>query len=103
MNRLNESGRFRFVSKREAQAPDRGVQAVLEIHEGALGPQAPAQIFPGHDVTRPFEQGGEDLQRLLLQGQADAPLAQLTPAEVHLEGAKSDDLSERICLHHSQN
>jgi hypothetical protein len=60
------------VSQGLAQLVDSLVQALLIIHERAVGPQAPLEFLARNNPTRLFEQGGQDLDRLLLQFQADA-------------------------------
>jgi hypothetical protein len=45
---------------------------VVEVDERIGGPQTLAQLFPGDDVSGPFQQVGEYLERLLLELNAHA-------------------------------
>jgi hypothetical protein len=42
------------------------VQASVEIDEGVAGPEPTAQFLPGNQLARPFQQGKENLERLLI-------------------------------------
>ena len=58
-----------------------------------LGQSRAAEIFAADDLARPLEQRRQDPERLILQRDPDAALAQLSRPQVHLEGAEPDDLS----------
>ena len=75
-----------------AQPLDGGVQAVLEVDEGAGRPQALAQFFARHHLARTLEHHRENLERLILKPDADASLPQLARAQIDLEGPKSLDV-----------
>ena len=70
--RLDEARVVGVVAERRAQAFHRGVEAVFEVHVGAVGPELPAQLLPRHHVARPPQQQPEDLERLFLQADARA-------------------------------
>ncbi len=69
--RLDKRRLVCVVAQRRAQAFDRGVQAVFEIDEGALGPETLAQLVACDHLTGPLEHQPENLERLLLQSHAD--------------------------------
>jgi hypothetical protein len=89
VQRLNEPRIIRIVAERRAEPFDGGVEAVLEIDKRARRPQAIPQLFARDDFPRAIEHDGEDLERLILQPDADASLPQLTRTQIDLEGSKS--------------
>ena len=101
MNRLDEARHVGLVAERDAQPPHGRVQAVLEIDECPLRPEALAQLLAADDLARPLEQGSQNAERLLLERDAEAALAELSRSEIDLEGAEPDDVrrGRRDCLH----
>src|SRR5262245_48101306 len=81
-NRLEEPRVLRVVPECPTQALDRGIQAVLEIDEGPVGPQLAHEFFAPHDFAGTFEQHSENLQRLPIERHARVPPSQFPPAEV---------------------
>ena len=67
-----------LIAERGAQPLHGGVQAVLEIDEGAVGPQARTELLAGHDVPGPLQHQPQDLEWLLLEPDAGLSLPQLT-------------------------
>src|SRR5438445_3273906 len=57
---FDESGVFGRVAQRIPQPSDCGVDAVLEINKGVIGPQPPAQFFPRHHLARTLQQCQKD-------------------------------------------
>jgi hypothetical protein len=102
VDRFDEQRNLGMVAKRQAQAADCGVEAVLEIDKCSSGPQSLAQRLARHHFTRPLEQRNEDAHRLLLYGNAETAPAQFAPARAQLEGTEPDDVRWRgrgHCLH----
>src|SRR6266404_989356 len=64
---FHETRIFRGVSKSVAQAFDRGVQPVVEIHEGVCRPKPVAQFFARDYLSRFLQKHGQDLEGLFLQ------------------------------------
>ncbi len=99
---LDEARHFGLVAERDAQPSHGRVQAVLEIHERAVRPE-PRGTAPPVLTTSPGRSSSarQDPERLFLQGDPDAALAQLARPQVHLEGAEPDDVRRRRsgCLH----
>jgi hypothetical protein len=85
---LHEPRTRRGIVQHIADSVDRFVDAVVEIHEGVGGPQTVAKLFPGHGLTRPFEQHRQKLKRLLLQSYRHAMFAQLAGSQINLEDAE---------------
>jgi len=75
--RLDVARRLCVVAERRAQPLDGGVEAVLEVHERAVGPEPIAELVARHDAAPAGEQQPEDLERLLLQPDARAAFHQL--------------------------
>ncbi len=88
MQRLDKSRIVRIIAECGAQPLHRGVEAVLEIYEGPLGPQPFAQFFPRDDVAGPLEHDRQNFERLVLQPYANAALAQLARAQIDFEYAE---------------
>jgi hypothetical protein len=65
--RLDEPRVVGVVAERGPQAFHRGVEAVLEVHVGAVGPELAAQLLPGHHVARAPQEQAQDFERLFLQ------------------------------------
>jgi hypothetical protein len=70
-HRLDERRLVGVIAERRAQTLDRRVEAVFEIDEGALRPQPQPQLVACDDLSGPFEQQPQNLERLLLQSHAD--------------------------------
>ena len=92
MDRLDEAWHFRFITKGHPQPAHGCIETVLEIDERAARPQPATELVPRDDITRPLEQSREDFERLILQRDSDAALAQLSRPHVHLEGAEPESL-----------
>src|SRR5262249_40524768 len=78
-----------------AQLIDRGVQAVIEIDKRVSRPQAAAQLFARHHISRSLDQHGEHSEGLILQPYASALLAQLAIRGIHFEHAEAGDAGFR--------
>jgi len=61
---FNEPRPLRIVAKRRPEALDSGIETVLEVDKGALGPQPPRQLFASNDLARPIEQKAQDFKGL---------------------------------------
>ena len=70
-------GRPRLISDHRAKTLDRGVQAVLEVNERALGPELSPQFVTRDQLPRPHQQQTQNLKRLLLQPHACLAASQL--------------------------
>src|SRR5581483_11629152 len=81
-HRLNEAGSDRVVSQGEPETADGRVQAVLEIDERALRPEAATQFFARDDLPRVLQERGKNPERLVLERQAKPALAQLPRVDV---------------------
>ena len=76
-NGLDEAGRLRGIAQRFAQAVDDGVQTVLEVDERAVRPEALAQLLARDQIPGPIQQLDQHFERLFLQADEHARLAQL--------------------------
>ena len=83
------------------QLVDRGVEPVLEIDESIISPNLLAQFIAADDMVGAFEQGHQDLERLLLDLDPDTMLPQLSGYAVNFEGAKSR-VFLRLRMHDAQ-
>jgi hypothetical protein len=92
-HRLDELRLVGVVAERRAQPLHGGIQAVLEIHEGAGRPQPLANAVAGDHVSGLLEQQLQDLEGLVLQARAPVRRAQLAGVDVEFERAESDDWS----------
>jgi hypothetical protein len=100
VDRFDEPRGVRRIAKRDPQAPHGCIEAVLKIHESALRPEAPAEILTADNLAWALQKRGKNPQRLFLEGQPDAPLPQLSAAQIELKWAKSEECFARgVCLH----
>jgi len=65
--RLDEHWRVRRFTERFAQPLDRGIETVIEIDKCVRWPEFAAQLLPGDQLSRPFEQRPQHLERLFLE------------------------------------
>src|SRR6188472_957178 len=69
-HRLDERRPVGIVAEGRSHAFDGGVEAVLEVDEGAVRPETVAQFVSSDEVSRTLEQGAQDLERLTLKLEA---------------------------------
>ena len=77
------------VTERLAQPPHGGVEAVLEIDEGIVRPQALAKLVAVEELAGAIQKGKEKPERLLRQNDVRAVGVQLAGAGIQFEGTKS--------------
>ena len=77
------------IAQRFAQLVDRGVEAVVEVHDGVVTPQPLPHLFAGHQFAGPVQQHHQHLEGLRVQLDADAVFAQLSRGFVEFERAKA--------------
>ena len=82
-----------------AEPGDGSVQAVLEVDEGIVRPETTAKLFAGNCRARVFEKGDKDLERLGLQLDRQAVLAEHTLRQVDFEGTKANKAGVTGWLH----
>jgi hypothetical protein len=63
-------GRLASSPRAARNAFDGGVEAVLEVDEGAVWPETVAQFVSSDEVSRTLEQRAQDLERLTLKLEA---------------------------------
>ncbi len=61
---------------------------MLEVDEGIGGPQALLKLFASDHFAGLFEQNGEDLERAVLELDANAGFANFASRQIDLEGAE---------------
>src|SRR5579872_3297280 len=83
------------IPQRVAQPLDGGVDAVVELDHGIIRPQRLADLVAEHHVTGMLEHHEKNAERLLVQPDLDALLAQFGRANIELEGAEPDDARSR--------
>ena len=62
---------------------------MLEVDEGAIGPELAADFFAGEDFGGALEQHGEDLEGLCVQLDAKALAAEFAVRRVELEDSEA--------------
>ena len=80
----------RRVTQGFAQAADGIVQAVFEFDERILGPEPLLKLISGDHFAGMLEESEQELERLLVELNADALLAQLSRLRIHLERAEAN-------------
>ena len=75
---LDIVGRFGFVAEGGAQFAHSGIQPGVKVDEGFALPQMLVQLGPRDQISLALRESREHAQRLLLDRDADAVLAQLS-------------------------
>ena len=73
-----------------AQALDRIVQPLIEINERVSRPDPPSYFLPGYHFAGTFQKDLQDLERLILELDLDAPLAQFSRTQINFEHAETN-------------
>ena len=80
------SGLIGIVDQNVADLADRGIDSVLEVNEGVVGPQSVTQLLASDHFSFGFQQQAKYLQRLLLNSNRSASrLAQFTAGQIDLK------------------
>jgi hypothetical protein len=74
---------------------------VIEIAEGAGGPEALTELVARDQVARTFQQKREDLEALFLEVDPDARLPQLARPAIQFEDAESDRVRRPRLFRHA--
>jgi len=69
---------------------------MFKVDESVSWPKPAAQLFPRDDLTRPLEQHRKDLERLFLESDPRATLAQFSGAEVSFKNPEANEPRRRI-------
>ena len=88
---FDEAGVVGFVGEGVAQFVDGGVQAVFEIHEGVSRPESLLELLARDNEARVFEEDCKNLERAILDFEADAGFAEFAGEQVRFVGAEADD------------
>jgi len=64
---FDESRLFGGIAEGFSQPVHRRIEAMLEIDKGVARPEPAMQLLPTDQVSRLFQQNGQDLKRLALQ------------------------------------
>ena len=75
---LDEARPLGVVAEHGSQPLHGGVQAVFEVDERAVGPETIAELVTRQQFARMFEHQRQHGERLVLQAESDAVLAQLS-------------------------
>ena len=73
---------------------------MLEVDQGVTRPQLAPQRLARDDLARVVEKPCENSKWLLLEGNADAILAQLASAQVDIEGGSNQRRRAGVCVRH---
>src|SRR6185437_3277732 len=69
------------------------VEAVIEINEGAAGPEFAPKVFAREQFARTFQQKGKELKWLFLKTHTDAILAKFPGSEIGFENSEADNFA----------
>jgi hypothetical protein len=97
-NSLNEARAFGGVTERFTNFTDRFVETVIEVNDRSW-PEPAAQLFPGYQLSRSFQQHRQHLEGLLLQFQAHAPFAEFAGSEIDFEEPKAQTIGRPVGRH----
>ena len=87
---LHEPRALGRIAERGADLVDHRAQAVVEVDEGARRPEPLPQLVARHHLSRPLQEDLQHPERLLLELDAPAVLAQLARARVQLERSETE-------------
>jgi hypothetical protein len=101
---LYKRGILSGISQGIAQAPDRGIQAVVEVDIGIGRPEAVAQFLPSNDLAGAVQKFGEYLKRLLLQLDLGPIPAELSCVQIEFKNSEPTGRrgSVAVCAPHSR-
>ncbi|HET9387746.1 MAG TPA: hypothetical protein VFO67_21615 [Gemmatimonadales bacterium] len=88
--RFHEPGVVRIVTERGAEPLHGGVQAVVEVDERAVRPQAAAQLLARDHVARSLEHHLEDFERLFLEAHGGLAVTELPGSDIELERSEPE-------------
>lgn len=71
-----------------AEFVDGGVEALIEIDVGGIGPELALEGFAADEFAGPEEKGGEDLEGLPGEANAVAVLAEVAGDGIEFEGSE---------------
>ena len=71
---------IRRIAQGFAQPHDCGIQAVIKIYEGIIGPKPFSEILTSDDFAAPFQQDRRESGRVALEADLPALLPKLTRA-----------------------
>ncbi len=63
---------------------------MVEIHESVRGPKLFLEFLTSYDIAGVLKQQGQDLERLLLNANSQAMLAQFASPKIKLENPKTE-------------
>ena len=95
MKRLDESRPLGVVADGRPQPFDGGIEPVLEVDEGSVGPEAKPKIVSCDDFAGLPKQHDQDFERLVLQTDSGAILAQFARANVERETPEPKSFFDR--------
>lgn len=87
---FHKARRLRSITQGLTQAHHGVVQAVFKIQTFYPGPQAPAQLVAGHNLTGSFQKREKQLERLLVKSNAGAVAVQPAGASVQFKIGKHE-------------
>jgi hypothetical protein len=73
---------------------------VVEIHESVCGPELFLKLLASHDVAVVQKQHRQDLERLFLEPEAQAMLAQFACLKIQLENSKTEQPARLMVVLH---
>jgi hypothetical protein len=82
---LDESRVIGRIAERVAECLDGGIQALIEVDVRSVGPQAGAQVFTTDYFAGMFQQGGENLQRLVAETNREASTEKFSLGKIQLK------------------
>ena len=96
---FNEAGIVSRIAERVADFVDGLVEAMVEVNEGVLGPEVLLKLLAGNDLSRLFQEHGENLEGLLLQLDPDPLPAKFSGPEIDFEDSEMDHMGQIVWFH----
>ena len=95
VERFDESWALGVVSNSRPEPFDRGVESVLEVHEGAVRPQPQPQIIACNHFPWLTQQHDQHFERLILQADSPTILSEFARPHVEREAPESKSFFDR--------
>ena len=94
---LNKTRVLRAVSQCVPKPADGGIEAVIEIDKSVGGPQTGPQLVPRDHLAGPFQQQGQNLERLFLQFDSGAVAPKFSRPQDRLRRLQTGSSASHCC------
>ena len=94
---LNIARLVRGIAQGFTKLVDGSIEAMAEVHESVVGPDASTKLVARNELARAVEESYEDLERLATELEANAMAPEFTGTEVRFKGTEPDAAMIEVC------